>query len=135
MIIRDNILFLARTGLPLTFPGCLPKFDVLAQLFIQTDDEERKEVIKDTEKLSEKCCKNSPEKKIFAQKYVQLMKNSLVHNEGITKYFSSEENRVKRLLNGNVTDKKKDEMLKTINIMKSFQPELYTKKNKARDEL
>ena len=63
------------------------------------------------------------------------MKNSLANTEGINKYFKSEENRVKRLLNGNVSDKKKEEMLKTINIMKSFQPDLYTKKNKARDEL
>ena len=127
--------FAATTGLPLTFPGCLPKFDVLAQLFIQTDDDERKEVIKDTEKLSEKCCKNSPEKKVQAQKYVQLMKSSMGYSEGVTKYFKSEESRVKRLISGNVSDKKKDEMINTINIIKSFQPDLYTKKNKGRDEL
>ena len=94
-------------------------------------------MIKDTEKLSKKCCKNKPEKELSAQKYVQLMKSSLDNNkednEAILMYFFSEENRLKRLLGGNVSDKKKIELQTTINIIQSFKTNANMKKNK--DEL
>ena len=128
---------LGRAGLPLTLPGCLPKFDVLAQLFTHSDAEERKNLIKDTEKLAKKCCKNKPEKELSAQKYVQLMKSSLDNNkddsEAILMYFFSEENRLKRLLGGNVSNKKKIELQTSINIIQSFKTNANMKKNK--DEL
>ena len=136
ILILINILNLVvQTSLPLTFPGCLPKFDVLAQLFIHTDDDERKNVMKDTEKLSENCCQNHPEKKMIAQKYVQLMKSSMGHNEGIRSFLKNEEGRLKRLLSGTLTDKKREEIQQTIYIIKSFESSVYTKKNKSRDEL
>ena len=133
-LILINILNLVvQTALPLTFPGCLPKFDVLAQLFTHSDAEERKNLIKDTEKLSKKCCKNKPEKELSAQKYVQLMKSSLDNNkddsEAILMYFFSEENRLKRLLGGNVSNKKKIELQTSINIIQSFKTNANIKKN------
>ena len=133
------IRFLGRAGLPLILPGCLPKFDVLAQLFLHSSSEERKNVIKDTETLSKKCCKNKPENEISAQKYVQLMKSSLGNDENnsekILMYFYSEETRLKRLLEGKVSDKKKEEIQTTINIIQSFKTNVNPKKNKSNDEL
>ena len=130
---------LGRAGLPLTLPGCLPKFDVLAQVFLHSDADERKNLLKDTEKLSKKCCKKNPEKEVSAQKYVQLMKNSMINNdndtEAILRYFFSEENRLKRLIEGNISEKKKKEFQLSINIIQSFKTNVNIQKNKANDEL
>ena len=123
----------------MTLPGCLPKFDVLASLFLLSSADERKNVLKDTEKLSKKCCKKNPEKETSAQKYVQLMKSSTDNEENdteaILRYFFSEENRLKRLLEGKVSDKKKKELQTSINIIQSFKTNVNIQKNKANDEL
>ena len=130
---------LGRAGLPLTLPGCLPKFDVLASLFLHSSADERKNVLKDTEKLSKKCCKKNPEKETSAQKYVQLMKSSTENiendTEAILRYFFSEENRLKRLMEGKVSVKKKTELQTSINIIQSFKTNVNIQKNKANDEL
>ena len=121
--------------MPLTLPGCLPKFDILAELFVQADDEERSKVLTDAEKLSLRCCNNHAEKKKNAEKYVQLMKTSISSTEGVKTYFKKEEDRLKRVLKGNLPDKKKEDLFKAINIIKSFQIGGNHMKNKPGDEL
>ena len=55
--------------------------------------------------------------------------------EAILRYFFSEENRLKRLLEGKVSDKKKKELQTSINIIQSFKTNVNIQKNKANDEL
>ena len=108
---------------------------MLAQLFIHSPKDERRNVIKDTEKLSDKCCNKKLDDKLSAQRYVQLMKSSIDHKDGIRKYFEVEENRLKRIFHGKITDKKKDEIFRSINIITSFKSSFYMKNSESRDEL
>ena len=55
--------------------------------------------------------------------------------EAILRYFFSEENRLKRLMEGKVSDKKKKELQTSINIIQSFKTNVNIQKNKANDEL
>ena len=126
--------FIVKTSLPLTLPGCLPEFDALARHFVKSDDNVRNKVLKESEKLLQSCCKNQVKKLKMAKKYVKLMKSSMTYDGKIKGYFKNEENRLNRILNNNVSQKNKDGVSRTINVIKSFKTAYFTANN-LRDEI
>ena len=98
-----------------------------------TDTKEAESVLKDAKKLSQKCCTNQLEKKMSAEKYVRLMNKSLTQFGGIESYLKNEKSRLQRLLQQNISEEKKSDVSKTLNIVKSFQSSM--KYNKVHGEL
>jgi len=65
----------AKTKLPLTLPGCLPKFDVFADRFLEASGDlgRQKAIAARTEEATETCCTKSPSKRKRAERYLKLM--------------------------------------------------------------
>ena len=68
-------IFAAKTKLPLTLPGCLPKFDVFADRFLEASSDlgRQKAIAARTEEATETCCTKSPSKRKRAERYLKLM--------------------------------------------------------------
>ncbi|XP_013145950.1 PREDICTED: endoplasmic reticulum resident protein 29 [Papilio polytes] len=104
-----------KTGLYLSLPGCVKELDKLAAKFINADQDKKKEILKETKAALEKI----PEKDSVAGKiYKLIMEKSLEKGDEFTKL---ENERVKKLLNGKLSEEKKKELGIRLNILQSFQ--------------
>ena len=61
------------------------------------------------------------------------MKKSMTYDGEVRAYFKNEENRLNRILKNNVSKKNRDEVSRTINVIKSFKT-AYSTANNIRDE-
>ncbi|XP_068623637.1 endoplasmic reticulum resident protein 29 [Battus philenor] len=105
-----------KTGLYLSLPGCIKELDKLAAKFIKADTEQRKEILKETiNSIAKVAEKDSVSSKI----YKLIMEKTLEKGDDFTKL---ENERVKKLLTGKISDEKKKELGIRLNILQSFQP-------------
>ncbi|CAB3222131.1 unnamed protein product [Arctia plantaginis] len=117
LFIREN------TGIYLSLPGCVKELDSLAIEFMKEKKDDRNKVLKKLEKLqNELPAKDSVSGKI----YKTIMQKVLEKGDDFVR---SEYERVKKILNSKVSDEKKKELHKRINILMSFQ--LHDKQSKA----
>jgi len=143
----------AKSKLALTRSGCLPKFDVLAEVFVTHagDLPTQTGVLESTRELAAKCCTRSAGKQASADRYAKLMsgalKESFIGGSGDSAaaanaqsaYFVRELKRLEKLLREegekpeeaqhggsggarrkNLSDGQRKEMVKFVNIAKSF---------------
>jgi len=73
-----------------------------------------------TEETTETCCTKSPSRRKRAELYLKLMQGALEANDQ-PKYFNSEIERLNKLTkSAKLKDKKKEELLTNLNVVKSF---------------
>ncbi|XP_046351507.2 endoplasmic reticulum resident protein 29-like [Haliotis rufescens] len=105
-----------ESGLWLGLPSCLEEFDQLVKEFHAASGDAKKKVIEKSE-ASAKAISNESEK-TSAEIYVKTMKKVLEKGEG---FIDSEIERVEKLKDGKVSDKKKEQLGNRLNILTSFQ--------------
>ncbi|KOB59631.1 Windbeutel [Operophtera brumata] len=101
-----------NTGIYLSLPGCVRELDILAIKFMKSKEDERKEVLKEV-----------VEKKVADKKVI----------EKGDEFITTEDKRVKKLLNGKVSNEKKKELEIRLNILQTFQ--LLNKEKRGKEEL
>ncbi|KAL0818392.1 hypothetical protein ABMA28_008865 [Loxostege sticticalis] len=107
--VREN------TGIYLSLPGCIKELDKLAIKFMKTKGDDRKHILKETENLE----KNLSKKEAASGKiYKTIMEKILEKGDSFVK---SETERVKKLQSGKVSDEKKKELGRRLNILQAFQ--------------
>jgi len=105
-----------NTGIKLLLANCLEQFDRLAEQFVALSAKEQQgQVLEQTRSEASKL--ESDEDKKSADIYVKLM--SKVIERGL-KFIDSENERVKNLLAGKITDAKRKELQMRVNILQSF---------------
>jgi endoplasmic reticulum protein 29 len=126
----DLLSFLrGKTGLSIVLPGCLKEYDDWASMFARNaGGKDREKILREVEALVAGIGEEDEEQLGKAQKYLKIMK--LAFSDGMDTIHKEEE-RVKKLLKEKMSSEKKDDLTKTLNILKSFQPNLH----KDRDEL
>ena len=105
-------LFSLRPGLP----NCIEKFDKLAEELLASDSSGYADVIQKAEKVLEES--TDDKEKATGDIYVKIMKK--IQEKGV-EYVDSEVARVQKLLKDKITDKKKDQFKKRLDILTSFQ--------------
>lgn len=107
--VRDN------TGIYLSLPGCVRELDILAIKFMKSKEDDKEKVLKEAEgvvaKLGEKDLSSGKIYKAVMQKIIEK------GNE----FVATENKRVKKLINGKVTNDKKKELENRLNILQTFQ--------------
>ena len=101
-----------RPGLP----NCIEKFDKLAEELLASDSSGYADVIQKAEKVLEES--TDDKEKATGDIYVKIMKK--IQEKGVD-YVDSEVARVQKLLKDKITDKKKDQFKKRLDILTSFQ--------------
>lgn len=97
-------------------PNCIEKFDKLAEELLRSDSSGYDDIIKKAEKALEG---STDEKdKTNGDIYVKIMKK--IQEKGVD-YVDSEVSRVQKLLKDKITDKKKEQFKKRLDILTSFQ--------------
>ena len=125
---EDNLKSFVRqkSGLYLPLPGCLEEFDNLADALMTAQDAGSKgRIIVEAEKASDKL-RDDKFKKGKADIYIKVMHKVVSEGEA---FISKEVDRVKKVLEGKVSEGKKKELEHRINILKSFA------RQKSKDEL
>ncbi|CAH2986185.1 unnamed protein product [Chilo suppressalis] len=118
--VREN------TGLYLSLPGCVRELDKLATKFIKAKTDERKKLFAKTEEV----LTNLREKDTVSGKiYKTIMEKVLEKGDDFVK---SENDRVKKLLSGKISEEKKKELGMRLNILQSFQ--IFDKNGKQNKE-
>lgn len=106
-----------ETGLWLGLPACIKEFDeFVKQFLIATTDDERKQVIEQAEKEQKKITDTTILERSAV--YVKTMQKIL---ETGKEFINTELNRVEKLSEGKVSDKKKAQLKNRANILTSFQ--------------
>ncbi len=117
---KDELLtFLKhKTGLYLNLPGCLRKFDSMASWFLRAEDAAgRAQVIARAKEDANKETDEAVRAK--AKKYVKIMQMIDVKGE---EALEAEKERVERLIKEeNMSEGKREDMLGTLNVIKSFE--------------
>ncbi|XP_045503375.1 protein windbeutel [Colias croceus] len=104
-----------NTGIYLSLPGCIRDLDMLAIEFMKSAKEERSNVLKKVEvSLKELAKENANTGKI----YKTIMEKILEKGDEFVK---SENQRIKKVMSGKLSDEKKQEMGHRLNILQSFQ--------------
>lgn len=104
-------------GLWLGLPACIKEFDeFVKQFLIATTDDERKQVIEQAEKEQKKITDTTILERSAV--YVKTMQKIL---ETGKEFINTELNRVEKLSEGKVSDKKKAQLKNRANILTSFQ--------------
>lgn len=97
-------------------PNCIEKFDKLAEELLRSDSSGYAEIIQRAEKV---LAESTDEKdKANGDIYVKIMKK--IQEKGVD-YVDSEVSRVQKLLKDKITDKKKEQFKKRLDILTSFQ--------------
>lgn len=110
----------------LGLPNCIEKFDKLAEEILASDNSGYAGIIQKAEKVLEES--TDEKEKATGDIYVKIMKK--IQDKGID-YVDSEVARVQKLLKDKITDKKKDQFKKRLDILTSFQHS----KESAKEEL
>lgn len=107
-------------------PNCIEKFDRLAEELLASDSSGYADIIQKAEKVLEES--TDDKEKVTGDIYVKIMKK--IQEKGVN-YVDSEVARVQKLLKDKITDKKKDQFKKRLDILTSFQHS----KQSAKEEL
>ncbi|KAI1293707.1 Endoplasmic reticulum resident protein 29 [Halotydeus destructor] len=105
-----------NTGIRLLLEQCVESLDVIAEQFIATDCKVGREKLLEQAKSAAANLELDSEKKA-ADIYVKLMQKILERGNA---FVESEQERVKNLLEGKVSDAKKSELKIRVNILQSF---------------
>jgi len=122
----DNIKTFIRqkSGIYLPKPGCVEEFDNLAdRLMTLTDPGSKGKIIVEAENIKGELNEGKAKK---AETYIKIMHKVVSEGE---KFIDKETERVTKLLDGKVSESKKKQLEKRINILKSFA------RQKSKDEL
>lgn len=103
-------------GLWLGLPACLEEFDKLVAEFLKANPEARLGIVEKAEAALKTLTKDSD--KESAEVYIRTMKK--IEEKGDT-FINSEIERVEKLKDGKVSDKKKEELNRRLNILTSFE--------------
>ncbi|CAK1541745.1 unnamed protein product [Leptosia nina] len=103
-----------NTGIYLNLPGCIRELDMLAIEFMKSDKKDRKHVLKKTEDTLKALTQNENTGKI----YKIIMEKISEKGDDFVK---TENERVKKLISGKLSDEKKRDMALRLNILQSFQ--------------
>ena len=104
-----------KTGVYLNLPGCLKEFDDLASKFIKADEKGKSKIFA---KAQKELSKEQEEDQPKARKYLKIMK--LLQEKGPSA-IADEEARIKKLLAGEkMSDEKRKDLAKSLNVLKSF---------------
>jgi len=124
---EDNLKSFVRqkTGLYLPRPGCIEELDNLADKLMTASDAGTKgKLVVEAEKFRDK--EQEESRKASANIYTKIMHKVVA--EG-TNFIAKEMERVKKLMDGKVSDAKKKQLQERLNILKSFE------RQKTKDEL
>ncbi|CAH2052376.1 unnamed protein product, partial [Iphiclides podalirius] len=117
-----------KTGIHLHLPGCVKELDKLAAKFMKADKESKEAILEEAKNIM----KGLVEKDSVSGKiYKIIMEKVLEKGDEFTKM---ENERVKKLLNGKISDEKKKELGIRLNILQSFKIPL-KEKNIVRNDL
>lgn len=114
-------------GFTLGMPNCIEKFDKLAEELLRSGSSAYADIIQKAEKTLEES--TDEKEKAISDIYVKIMKK--IQEKGVD-YVDSEVTRVQKLLKDKITDKKKDQFKKRLDILTSFQ---HSKQNIGKEEL
>ena len=108
-------------------PNCIERFDRLADDLLSSDNSAYADIIQKAEKALEESA--DEKEKASGDIYVKIMKK--IQEKGVD-YVDNEVTRVQKLLKDKITDKKKDQFKKRLDILTSFQ---HSKQTKGKEEL
>ncbi|CAH4033855.1 protein windbeutel [Pieris brassicae] len=104
-----------NTGIYLSLPGCVRELDMLAIEFMKAKKDKRNDVLKKTEDALKVF---GSENKNTAKIYKTIMDKVLSKGDDFVK---TENDRVKKVMSGKLSDEKKLDMAQRLNILQSFQ--------------
>lgn len=102
-------------GIWLGLEGCLEEFDMLAEKFMKAANADRPSILDETVAAGDTLQDEAAQ--VSAKVYVRVMKKVLSKGEV---YLSTEPERLQRLIDGNISEGKKEEFRKRLNILPSF---------------
>ncbi|BFZ15820.1 hypothetical protein BsWGS_18859 [Bradybaena similaris] len=108
-VIRESGLWLGR-------PGCLEEFDKLVEEFLKASVDQRAAVLEKAEQAVGQLSQDS--EKASADVYIKTMKKVVEKGQD---FIDSEVLRVEKLRSGKVSDKKKEQLSDSLNILTTFQ--------------
>ena len=104
-----------NSGIFLPLPGCIEEFDLLVDKLLRAGKKDQEKVLREAEDLWDKT--HGPKMHKRADIYVKIMRK--IVDTG-TAFVKKEEERLKKLSGGKITQEKKEEMEERLNILKSF---------------
>ena len=108
-----------NSGIYMPLPGCLEKFDNLADKLTKAESKTDKEkILKEAEKAVEALENESDKKK--AGRYVKIMSKIITEGQS---FVGKETKRTDKMMEGKIADAKKKELAEKINILRSFTPQ------------
>ncbi|XP_059490427.1 endoplasmic reticulum resident protein 29 [Neocloeon triangulifer] len=106
----------SNSGVYIGLPGCLESFDALATEFVTSDVAKRKTILRKAEDLWDTATGKSEQK--AAEMYVKTMRKVIEKGD---EFVTNELKRVQNLMQGKVSNDKKQDMSYRLNILQSFQ--------------
>ena len=115
--INRSSLFLHTTGVWIGLPACLQEFDHFVRDFLSTSDVEKRKRILEEASADVELIESNDEKKTRANVYIKTMEKVLEKGIG---FIASEMERVEKLSEGKVSDRKKQQLKERVSILTSF---------------